>query len=235
MSEGKAQLPARILVVEDEPQLVRLIRAILESAGYRIDVVPDGSRAIEQVALESPDLVLLDILLPGVLDGFEVCRRIRGFSMVPIIMLTARASEEDTLRGFDAGADDYIVKPFSAKELLARVLAVLRRSQAPADSPARVEVGDLVIDLASYQVHVAGELVHLTPTEFRLLVTLARHPNQVIAHSSLLTEVWGSGYRDEIDYLRTYVRYLRQKIEPDPANPRYLVTTPGVGYRLATE
>jgi two-component system, OmpR family, KDP operon response regulator KdpE len=234
MSARTPQNSSTILVVEDEPRLVRLIRAILESAQYQVEVVPNGERAIEQLALDPPDLVLLDLLLPGALDGFEVCRRMRGFSMVPIIMLTARAGEEDKLRGFEMGADDYIVKPFSAKELLARVQAVLRRSVVNADSPARIELGSLMIDLASQQVTTSGELVHLTPTEFRLLVTLARHPNQVMTHTALLTEVWGLEYQDEIDYLRTYIRYLRQKIEPDPAHPRYLVTTPGVGYRLVT-
>ena len=234
MSENSTQMMSRVLIVEDEPRLVRLIRAILESAHYQVTVVSNGDQAIEHVAVETPDLVLLDLLLPGALDGFEVCRRVRGFSMVPIIMLTARAGEEDRLRGFDAGADDYIVKPFSAKELLARVKAVLRRSSTTAETPARVELGTLVIDLASQQVTSDGEPVHLTPTDFRLLVTLARHPNHVMTHTALLTEVWGMDYRDEIDYLRTYVRYLRQKIEPDPTNPQYLVTTPGVGYRLAT-
>lgn len=230
----KQPVKSSILVVEDEPQLVRLIRAILESTGYQVHVVPDGERALESIALDPPDLVLLDLVLPGEMDGFEICRRVRGFSMVPVIMLTARAGEDDKLRGFDAGADDYIVKPFSARELLARVKAVLRRSVVTAETPARVELGSLVIDMAAHQVTRDGELIHLTPTEFRLLVTLARHPNQVMTHSALLTEVWGIDYRDEIDYLRTYVRYLRQKIEPDPAEPKYLVTTPGVGYRLAT-
>lgn len=230
----KQPAKSSILVVEDEPQLVRLIRAILESTGYQVHVVPDGERALESIALDPPDLVLLDLVLPGEMDGFEICRRVRGFSMVPVIMLTARAGEDDKLRGFDAGADDYIVKPFSARELLARVKAVLRRSVVTAETPARVELGSLVIDMAAHQVTRDGELIHLTPTEFRLLVTLARHPNQVMTHSALLTEVWGIDYRDEIDYLRTYVRYLRQKIEPDPAEPKYLVTTPGVGYRLAT-
>ncbi len=235
MSKRAPVNAASVLVVEDEPRLVRLIRAILETAGYQVATVPDGERAIEHTVLDPPDLILLDLLLPGSTDGFEVCRRIRGFSMVPIIMLTASAGEEDKLQGFEAGADDYIVKPFGARELLARVRAVLRRSVVTAETPARIELGDLVIDMAAQQVTSHGELVHLTPTEFRLLVTLARHPNQVLTHTALLIEVWGSEYRDEIDYLRTYIRYLRRKIEPEPANPRYLLTTPGVGYRLATE
>lgn len=235
MSEAQSQAQSKILVVEDEPRLVRLIRTILESADYEVIAVHDGERAIEQVALENPDLVLLDLLLPGHLDGFAVCQRIRGFSMVPVIMLTARTSEAEKLRGFEVGADDYITKPFSAKELLARVHAVLRRSLVQADSPGKVQLGDLVVDLAAQQVTSHGTVVHLTPTEFRLLITLARHPNQVMTHTDLLTEVWGFEYRDEVDYLRTYIRYLRQKLEPDPAHPQFLVTTPGVGYRLATE
>jgi two-component system KDP operon response regulator KdpE len=226
--------PARILVVEDEPQLVRLIRAVLEATGYTVTTVPEGERAIRQVALETPDLVLLDLLLPGTLDGFEVCRRIREFSMVPVIMVTARAREDEKLRGFEVGADDYITKPFSAKELLARVQAVLRRSRVRADSPATVQLGNLVIDMAAQQVTSNGRPIHLTPTEYRLLMTLARHPNHVQTHAALLTEVWGAEYRDEIDYLRTYMRYLRRKLEPDPAQPRFLLTVPGVGYRLAT-
>jgi two-component system KDP operon response regulator KdpE len=225
----------KILVVEDEARLVRLIRAILESQGFIVTVAPTGDRALEQVALELPDLVLLDLRLPGGMDGFEICRRIREFSMVPVIMLTASAREEEKLAGFDAGADDYITKPFSSRELLARVQAVLRRTQVRQDSPAVIEVGELVINLASQRVTVANELVHLTPTEYRLLLALARQPDRVMTHTALLTEVWGVEYRDEVEYLRTYIRYLRQKLEPDPTNPRYLITRPGVGYSLSTE
>jgi two-component system KDP operon response regulator KdpE len=235
MVETGPQTAATILVVEDEPRLVRLLRAILESARYRGLVVHDGERAIEQTALERPDLILLDLLLPGQLDGFAVCERIREFSLAPVIMVSARAREDEKLRGFEAGADDYITKPFSSKELLARVQAVLRRTQIGAESPARIQLGDLTIDLAAQQVSSAGKLVHLTPTEYQLLVALARHPNQVMTHTALLTEVWGFEFRDEVDYLRTYIRYLRQKLEPDPTHPQYLVTTPGVGYRLATD
>jgi two-component system KDP operon response regulator KdpE len=236
MAESTGQvLDAKILVVEDEARLVRLIRAVLETQGYKVTVAPTGERALDAVALEMPDLVLLDLRLPGGMDGFEICRRIREFSMVPVVMLTASAREEEKLAGFDAGADDYITKPFSARELLARVQAVLRRTQVKQDSPAVIEVGDLTINLASQRVSVAGDLVHLTPTEYRLLLALARQPDRVMTHTALLTEVWGIEYRDEVDYLRTYIRYLRQKLEPDPANPRYLITRPGVGYSLSTE
>jgi two-component system KDP operon response regulator KdpE len=236
MTKGEpTQVAARVLVVEDEARLVRLIRAVLETQGHQVSVVPTGLRAIEHVALESPDLILLDLRLPGELDGFDVCRRIREFSMTPIIMVTASAREEEKLAGFDAGADDYITKPFSSRELLARVGAVLRRTWARTDSPAVIETGDLTINLASQRVTVAGEPVHLTPTEYRLLLALARQPDRVLTHTELLTEVWGVEYRDELDYLRTYMRYLRRKLEPDSANPRYLITRPGVGYVLSTE
>ena len=236
MTEPAGQaLDAKILVVEDEARLVRLIRAVLETQGYKVTVAPTGERALDAVALEMPDLVLLDLRLPGGMDGFEICRRIREFSMVPVVMLTASAREEEKLAGFDAGADDYITKPFSARELLARVRAVLRRTQVKQDSPAVIEVGELTINLASQRVSVAGEPVHLTPTEYRLLLALARQPDRVMTHTALLTEVWGIEYRDEVDYLRTYIRYLRQKLEPDPAHPRYLITRPGVGYSLSTE
>jgi DNA-binding response OmpR family regulator len=236
MAEPAGQaLGARILVVEDEARLVRLIRAVLETQNYHVTVVPTGERALAQVALEMPDLVLLDLLLPGGMDGFEICRRIREFSMVPVVMLTASAREEEKLAGFDAGADDYITKPFSARELLARIQAVLRRTQVKQDSPAVIEVGELSINLASQRVAVAGEPVHLTTTEYRLLLALARQPDRVMTHTALLTDVWGIEYRDEVDYLRTYIRYLRQKLEPDPSNPRYLITRPGVGYSLSTE
>lgn len=223
---------ATILVVEDEARLVRLIETVLHAFHYRTVAATDGAQALETAAIKSPDLILLDLRLPGELDGFEVCRRVREFSSVPIIMLTARAQEVDKLRGFELGADDYITKPFSAKELLARVQAVLRRTQTPAGAPARLEIGALAIDPASRRVSVEGRAVHLTPTEYRLLLALARHRGRVIPHPDLLTEVWGPEYRDEVEYLRTYMRYLRQKLEADPANPRLLLTAPGVGYLL---
>jgi DNA-binding response OmpR family regulator len=225
---------ATILVVEDEPRLVRLLRAVLESGGYRMDAVHDGAAAIERVALDPPDLVLLDLRLPGDLDGYAVCERIREFALTPIIMVTARAREDEKLRGFAAGADDYVTKPFSARELLARVQAVLRRTTA-SDTQPRVTLGDLTIDLATRLVTRDNAPIHLTPTEYRLLLTLAQHPGKVLTHSELLTAVWGSEYRDEVEYLRTYVRYLRQKLEPEPTQPRYLLTHPGIGYSLAAD
>ncbi|MCO5176236.1 MAG: response regulator transcription factor [Thermomicrobiales bacterium] len=230
----QAPAGARILVVEDEPALVRLLRSILEAAHYHVRVVPEGERALEQITLDPPDIVLLDLLLPGNLDGYDVCRRIREFSMVPIIIVSARTHEDEKILGFEVGADDYITKPFSARELLARVKAVLRRTRVSAAMPPRIHIGDIEVDIASHQVVSSAAPIHLTPTELKLLVVLARNANKVVPHSILLTEVWGPEYRDEVDYLRTYVRYLRQKLEPDPTAPRYLVTTPGVGYQLMT-
>jgi two-component system KDP operon response regulator KdpE len=224
-----------ILVVDDEPRLLRLVREVLQAVGYRVIAAGDGKAALELLAIEQPDLVLLDILLPRGVDGYEVCRRIREFSEVPVIMLTARAREADKLEGFDAGADDYLTKPFSSKELLARVRAVLRRSKHPEEVRAEASFvcGALSIDFSQRRVFFESSEVLLTPTEYDLLRELATNANRVLLHEKLLTAVWGQEYRDEIDYLRAYVRYLRRKLEPDPSNPQYVLTRPGVGYMLA--
>ena len=224
----------RILVVEDEPRVVRLISEVLKAAGYQVIVAASGESAIEMFALEQPDLLLLDILLPHGPDGYEVCRRIREFSNVPVIMLTAKAQESEMLRGFEVGADDYLTKPFSAKELIARVRAVLRRSErTEEDAPTTLQCGGLEIDFARRRVRVHGEGVHLTKTEYALLRELALHANRVIVHNDLLSAVWGPAYRNDVDYLRAYVRYLRRKIEADPSDPQYILTSQGVGYMLA--
>jgi len=226
----------RILVVDDEPKLVRLVREILTAAGYEVMATCSGDQAIEMVAQERPDLVLLDILLfYGSMDGYQVARRLREFSDVPIIMLTAKARESDLLQGFEAGADDYITKPFSAKELLARIKAVLKRSLSADQTPSEslITCGDLQINLASRRVKVADHEVHLTATEYSLLHELAVHIDQVLLHEQLLTAVWGQEYRDDLDYLRSYIRYLRQKIEANPAEPKLILTVPGIGYMLA--
>jgi len=224
----------RILIVDDEPRLIRLVREVLGAVGYEVLEAADGETGIEMVALEQPDLLLLDILLPRGMDGYEVCRRVREFSNLPIIMLTAKAREADMLEGFDLGADDYLTKPFSAKELIARVGAVLRRSRSPKEIiTKKLECGDLKIDFARHQVTVRGQQVRLTRTEYKLLHELAMNANKVMLHQDLLSEVWGPEYRDDIDYLRTYIRYLRQKIEVDPSHPRYILTHTGVGYILA--
>jgi len=224
----------KIMVVDDEPRVVRLVSEVLKTVGYQVIAAASGKSAIEMVALEQPDLLLLDILLPQGPDGYEICRRIREFSEVPVIMLTAKAQETDMLHGFDVGADDYLTKPFSAKELVARVKAVLRRTQRPEErTSVTLRCGDLEINFARRTVEVCGEQVSLTRTEYALLRQLALNANRVMLHQDLLTEVWGGEYRDDVDYLRAYIRYLRRKLEPDPSNPQYILTSQGVGYMLA--
>jgi len=224
-----------ILVVDDEPRLVRLVREVLQAVGYRVITAGDAKTALEMVAIERPDLILLDILLPRDMDGYEVCRRVREFSDVPVIMLTAKARESDKLNGFEVGADDYLTKPFSSKELVARVRAVLRRSKYPEEVRADADLvcGEISLNFAQHRVFVGGQEVALTATEYALLRELALNANCVLLHEQLLTAVWGPEYVNDIDYLRAYVRYLRRKIEPHPSKPRYILTTPGVGYMLA--
>ncbi len=227
-------MAGRILVVEDEARVVRLVREVLRAVGYEVTATASGETAVERVALEAPDLVLLDIMLPDGPDGYEVCRRLREFSEVPVIMLTAKAMDADVLRGFDVGADDYLTKPFNAQELVARVKAVLRRSHRPEETVTAPRVcGELAIDFARRAVKARGEAVALTRTEFALLRELALNANRVMTHQDLLTRVWGPEYRDDVDYLRAYVRYLRRKLEADPSNPKYILTSLGVGYMLA--
>ena len=224
---------ARVLVVDDDPLLVRLVRTHLEKAGYRVLSAADGEQALEVAANELPDLVVLDLMLPK-LDGFEVCRRIREFSLVPVVMLTARGEPVDRLRGFEMGADDYLAKPFVPAELLARVRAVLRRSQqaTSATTPSVVRCGDIAIDLLRRRVTVRDEGVKLTATEFRLLQHLAVNAGKVLSHTDLLTKVWGPEYRDDRDYLWAYVRHLRRKLERDPEHPVHILSQPGFGYVL---
>jgi two-component system, OmpR family, KDP operon response regulator KdpE len=223
----------KVLVVDDEPRVVRLVSEVLKAMGYQVIAAASGKSAIEMVAMEQPDLVLLDILIPLGPDGYEVCRRIREFSKVPVIMLTAKAQEADMLHGFDVGADDYLTKPFSARELIARVKAVLRRTQRPEEIVNTIlRCGDLEINFARCTVKVCGEQVSLTRTEYALLRQLALNANRVMLHRDLLAEVWGPEYLDDIDYLRAYIRYLRRKLEADPANPQHILTSPGIGYML---
>ncbi len=225
-----------ILVVEDEARLLRLVTAVLQSEGYEVLAARDAEVALPLLAVEGPDLVLLDLMLPGTLDGFAFLERVRGFSDVPVIILTARTREEDKLHGFALGADDYLTKPFSAKELLARVAAVLRRGQPQAGTarPGPLTLDGLTIDFAERRVWRDGREVALTPTEYRLLEQLARNPDRVLTHEELLRRVWGPGHQDAPALLRTYIRYLRRKLEPDPRHPRYLLGRPGIGYLLAT-
>lgn len=226
----------RILVVDDEPRYLRLIHFNLEAAGYDVDVAATGEEALARFAQQAPGLVILDIRLPGV-DGLTVCRQIREFSMVPIIMLTALGRDEDKVRGLRDGADDYIVKPFSAQELLARVEAVLRRSHL-SEVPSRqaaFEAGELRIEFATRKVLRAGQEVRLTPTEYRLLQHLAAHAGRVVTQEEILEAVWGPEYRRQYEGLRVYVSRLRQKLgDTGPASHR-IVTHPGVGYMLAAQ
>jgi two-component system KDP operon response regulator KdpE len=224
---------AKVLVVDDEPRVVRLVSEVLKAVGYQVIAAASGQAALEMLALEQPDLVLLDVLLGSGPSGYQVCRRMREFSDVAVIMLTAKATENDVLAGFEAGADDYLTKPFSARELLARVQAVLRRTQRSGETiTATFTCGELEINFARRSVRRCGETISLTRTEYALLRELAVNAECVLSHADLLTRVWGPEYRDDVDYLRAYIRYLRRKLEPDPANPRYILTMPGVGYLL---
>ncbi len=227
----------RVLVIDDEPKLLKLVGSVLQADGFDVVTATSGQEGLEQIETTQPDLVLLDILLPGELDGYLVCQRIRERSPIPVIMLTAKAQENDKIRGFDVGADDYLTKPFSSRELLARVRAVLKRSWA-LDQPQGSQVvtcGDLVVDLSQRRVSVGSREVVLTATEYRLLAELAQNAGKVMLHEELLSRVWGPDYRDEVEYLRAYIRYLRRKIEDDPAHPRYILSRPGIGYLLVLE
>ena len=228
---------AHILVVDDEPKLVLLVRQVLSALGYKVSAASSGEQAIETIAIEQPDLVILDILLLGEMDGYDTAHRIREFSEIPIIMLTAKVRESDMLRGFEVGVDDYVKKPFSSKELVARVRAVLKRAQAASRTAVETEIlcGDIRIDLPRHRVTIADQNVHLTPTEYKLLHELARNVNRAMLHEQLLSAVWGPEYRSDYDYLRSYIHLLRRKLEPDPANPKYIVRVPGVGYMLESD
>jgi len=221
----------RILVVDDEPKIVKLVRVYLEQAGFEVVTAGDGQMALTVFRHEKPDLVVLDLMLPGI-DGLDVCRIMRRESAVPIIMLTARAEEADRLIGLELGADDYVVKPFSPREVVARVKAVLRRVEGEVSPPEMIRVGDLVIDLARHTVEMAGRPVELTPTEFDLLVVLARRPGRVFTRWQLLNQVQGDAYEGYERTVDAHIKNLRAKIEPDPKKPRYIVTVYGRGYRF---
>ena len=223
-----------VLVVDDEPRLVDVVRMNLEVEGYRVVEAANGYEALDRLKQDLPDLVILDVMMPE-LDGFETLRRIRAVSNVPVIMLTVRNEESDRIRGLEIGADDYISKsPFSPRELLTRVKALLRRTFTP--SPARkttiVVDKDLTIDFSKREVWVRGEKVTLRPTEYRLLYHLVNNAGRLMTHETLLSRVWGHEYRDESHYLRLYITYLRQKLERDPAHPKYILTERGMGSRF---
>ncbi|MCL4543526.1 MAG: response regulator transcription factor [Chloroflexi bacterium] len=222
-----------ILVVDDEPRLVRLVKANLERLNYRVVTASNGEMALKQVEASDPDLVILDVMMP-IMDGYETTRRIREFSQIPIVMLTAKSEQIDKLKGFDLGADDYLTKPFDPEELVARVRAVLKRTQFQNEPRSRptFHAGPLTIDFARHHVTVNDREVKLSPTEYRLLVCLATNADRVLLHEELLQQVWGPEYRDETEYLWVYIRYLRQKLETDPAHPQLIVSEPGVGYML---
>lgn len=222
-----------VMIVDDEPRLVHAVRLYLETEGFRVVGAGDAEEALDRVRTDLPDAILLDVMLPGA-DGFETLRRLRAVSNAPVIMLTARDDEADKVRGLQLGADDYVTKPFSQKELLSRIQAVLRRASSPPLAP-KTELfidDELQIDFARREVRARGAIVSLRPTEYRLLYHLASNPGIVMTYESLLAKVWGEEYHSEDQYVRLYVTYLRQKIEPNPARPKYILTERGVGYRF---
>jgi DNA-binding response OmpR family regulator len=223
----------RILVVDDEVRMVRFIRLNLEHDGFQVIEAYNGMQALERMRTNLPDLVLLDVMMPDI-DGFEVLRTIREISQVPVIMLTAKGEEDDRVRGLELGADDYITKPFSPREMVSRVRAVLRRTETTtATTHDLIEVDEhLKINFDRREVWLDGELVQLRPTEYRLLYYLVQNAGWVLTHDQILAKVWGYEYRDEPHYVRLYINYLRKKIEEDPANPKYILTERGVGYRF---
>ena len=222
-----------ILVVDDEPRMIKFIRMNLELEGYRVSEATDGMEALAKVRDELPDLVLLDVQMPE-MDGFETLERIREISTVPVIMLTVRGDEEDKVRGLELGADDYVTKPFSPRELSSRIKAVLRRAEMPTPlAKTAIRIDDrLTVDFQRHEVIVEGKRIKLRPTEYRLLYHLVNNAGWVMPHEMLLSKVWGHEYRDETHLLRLYITYLRQKIEPDPSHPRYILTERGIGYRF---
>jgi len=222
-----------VLVVDDDPRLLRLVRVNLEKAGFAVTTASSGAAALEQFDVEVPDAMVVDVTMPG-MDGFTLTQRVREASHVPIIILTAMSEQTQKVRGLELGADDYITKPFDPDEMVARVRAVLRRSQLQGDSDTGhvIHAGDLTIDFLKRKVEYAGQPVKLTPTEYKLLQQLALQAGKVVPHADLLSKVWGPEYRDETGYLWVYIRALRQKLEPDPSNPQYILSEPGFGYRF---
>lgn len=222
-----------ILIVDDDLSIIKFLRRNLEARGYEVFTAMDGAEAVQTVEMKLPGLIILDIMMPKI-DGFEVCRRLREWSQIPIIMLSARGNEEDKVKCLDLGADDYITKPFGASELIARVRTVLRRTQAATTIPTQPSFtnGDLNISFPQRRVTVAGKEVKFTPTEYSLLQELVLNAGKVLTHMYLLNKVWGLEYREEREYLYVFARRLRAKIEPDPTNPKYITTIPGVGYQF---
>ena len=225
----------RILVVDDEVQIARVLRRSLAARGYEVQVAGEGEEALEIFNAWAPDLIITDLSMPN-MGGLELCRRIRATSQAPIIVLSVKGEERAKVEALDAGADDYVTKPFGIDELLARVRAALRRADVGADHQVKIiQTGDFQVDLEARIVKSSGEELHLTPKEYDLLVYLIRHPNKVLTHRALLGAVWGGDYVEQTEYLRVFIGQLRKKIEPDPAKPRYILTEPWVGYRFNAE
>ena len=221
---------SKVLVVDDEPQITRVLRTVLSSQGYQVRTAGEGEAALSSFNEWRPELVITDLFMPH-MDGLELCRRIRVQSNVPIIVLSVKGEERSKVEALDSGADDYVTKPFGIDELMARVRAALRRGGGEAEM-ASFEAGDFKVDLEGRRVHAHGNEVRLTPKEFDLFVYMARHPNRVITHRTLLEAVWGEASQEQPEYLRVFMGQLRKKLEPDPSNPKYLVTEPWVGYRF---
>jgi len=224
----------KILIIDDEPAFLNLVEQVLTQKGYEILKARSGREGLRLIFDQRPDLVLLDVVIPGV-DGWQVCSRIREISDIPVIMITGRhKSEEDVVRGLDHGADDYLTKPLGSRELVARVRAVLRRAELPSSQDIRQGViysdGLLTVDITERKIIANGKRIKLTPREFRLFTLLVENAGRILTHKQLLEKVWGWEYTDDLDYVRIYISHLRQKIEPDPSLPRYIITEPGVGY-----
>lgn len=223
--------PKHILVVDDEPQITRVLRTSLSAHGYDIRVANDGETALEIMKDWSPDLVITDLAMPN-MDGLELCRQLRTRTQIPIIILSVRGEERSKVKALDAGADDYVTKPFGIEELLARVRANLRRSRTEDSELGPIAIGNFKIDIGARTIWVKERVVHLTPKEFDLLLYFARHPGKVITHRALLAAVWGGESTEQVEYLRVFVAQLRKKLEPSPNSPRYIITDPWVGYRF---
>jgi two-component system KDP operon response regulator KdpE len=231
MANPSSREKPTILVVDDEPQILRVMRVSLPARGYQIVTAADGEQALDEIHKEMPDLIILDLAMPG-MGGLEACRRIREFASVPIIVLSAKGAESDKIAALDMGADDYVTKPFSLDELLARVRAVMRRAVATDMDAAVLSVGDLTIEANERRVTLSGTEIRLTPKEFEVLKYLASNAGKVVTHRKLLQAVWGIESTEQTEYLRVFINQLRRKIEPDPQNPRYIITEPWVGYRF---
>lgn len=223
---------SRILVVDDEQQILRAVRRALVARGYDVVIAADGKEALLEAEASAPDLIVLDLNLPD-MDGLEVCRRLRAWTRVPILILSVREDESGKVEALDLGADDYLTKPFGVEELLARVRALLRRTRPEAADPPRFVADGVTIDLVARRVARDGADVHLTKTEWALLEALAEHPGKLLTHRWLLERVWGSGYQEDVEVLRVFVSQLRKKVEPNPSRPSLILTDPGVGYRWA--